>query len=251
MGFAHSNQTLDLAPEVIVVPDPKLVRSLQDPADAATRFEGLTPRERLYGLLQSLVQPPYFGATPPFEVRLIHSVTYSSFIVGYLVGALLRTGDLQSSYARKHNAAVFEGNYRARRHYFDNMILQVARRGFPFALKVSLFSSSAVLACCSSIAYRNDIFLPDFVVGFATVGGLSRLWLGSRAVAFGAGFGSASALILYSCLKAFEAVTGQNIATLRLIDHSLWLEKREVRLRQMQEHAEQKNKKMFRTVGVD
>lgn len=235
-----SNKILEVGPEDFVAPpDPSLVTTLKgDPTKLYNRIGELqTPNERLCLLLKSLFNPI---EEPTHEAYAIRSMVICGAFVGLVFGGILRSPQAHDDYIRLHNASVFDNKHAARRHYYDSFINTVVRRGIDFGFKLSLLAGSAGIITYGSIAYRDKLYLPDWLIGFGTLGGVSRLWLGSRAVAAGAVIGATGGLIGFGIAKGMESFSGSTATQLRQLNHDRWARNQASVMRRAQIWGEQK-----------
>lgn len=226
-----SSEMLDLADEVIVVPSRDEIR-VRDPEVYMKRLAELqTPRERLIEFGKSLF---YHRADSTHESNWVRGLTLYGAAIGWLLGGTLYSRDITQDYVRQHNAAVFEGTHKRSRHYLDNMIWGVTTRGAKYGIGTGLLLGSTGIISLGSINYRNKLYLPDWIVGFGTLGAITRCWLGPRAMAAGAGFGSAVGLFGYGVAKSLELVTGYSVTQIRYLWHIEYIQKQEAKLENLQ-----------------
>lgn len=220
--FNQSNEVLDRPEIIIQVPDISTVR-WADKLEFLKRLDEISsPSERLLTLLKSVFHP-YEEAT--YEAKMIRLSTFGGAVIGFVHGAL-SSRDLHAKYIREHNAAVFEHKVLAHRHHFDHLVKNLAIRGWPYAFKSGLLCAAASTVAFGTIVYRNDIYFPDWLVGFTALGAISRSWLGLRGMIGGGMFGVAASVIGFGCAKGYELFVGQSIPQMRYTEHNLWLERR-------------------------
>lgn len=228
-----SNMAFDIAPSVIVVPDYEVVKGTFSEEELISRLDRLqSPKERLKQLFLTTIDLSAHDVT--HESQWIRQTTFCGFGVGMLFGGILNSQDYHDDYIRKHNADVFEGKYRGNRHFWDSLFYRVIGRGSKMGLKAGLLCGTATFIALGSINYRNRLYYPDWLVGFTALGGLSRLWLGARAVAVGGLCGFVASLIGYGLGRCSELFTGQKVTYFRTLSHTAWLEQREATLRRKQ-----------------
>lgn len=240
----YSNYVVDRADEVITAPKPEDARDYQSPEVYMNRLSSLEePKDRLKALFTSLVD---FQNEPTHEAEMIRHMSIVGTMVGGFFGGLLNSQGAHDRYRRLHNASVFDNQYRGNRHFWDTLLVGVVSKGLKHGVQCFLLTTSVGLIGFGSIAYRNKLYLPDYLVGFGTLGAITRLWLGSRAMLAGAGFGFAIGIFAYGFGKGFELLTGESIAQIRLRNHSQWLVAREARLRRLQTLREEFNNEFRR-----
>lgn len=225
MSIGRSNRFLDDHEEIIAVPSLEDASYNRDPEEFLVRLAELeTPKERLKTLVTTLF---YFVEEPTHEALLIRRLGLVGFMGGFVLGGIIGGQGFTNEFIRNHNAAVFEGKHRAHRMYWDNMSTGLLRKGLHYGCKTGLLCSAAGFASFGSIAYRNKLYLPDWLVGFALIGGVSRLWLGSKAFVAGGIIGSCAGLIGFGLAKSFELVSGTSVSQMRYLYHTEWLKARE------------------------
>lgn len=221
---ARSNKDLEKAGEVIIVPIKEDVLPYQTPEEFIARLNKIeSPNQRLLTMAKSLF---YTRDEPTHEAILIRKMFLAGAIGGLAFGAIMNSGEISSAFIRNYNAAAFEGRYLAKRMYYDRFISGIFSRGLGYAFKTSLLTGTAGCVCFGSITYRNELYLPDWLIGFATLGGLTRLWLGSRAVAAGGLLGSFVGVFGFCVAKGLEAFSGYSVSQLKYIEHTDWLKAR-------------------------
>lgn len=225
-----SNELLDCPEIVIQLPDPDTVYR-GDKADILQRLNNLeSPSERLLTLAKSVFIP---YEDPTHEAYLIRTITLAGASIGFIHGGILNSQHIHEDYIRKHNATIFENKAVADRHFWDNLFWRIGSQGLPNAIKAGLLCGAASTTALGSIVYRNELYLPDWLVGFSAIGSLSRCWLGMRGVVGGGMFGVAAGLIGYGLAKCYELVIGKSVSHMRYIEHSLWLERRAAKQEQI------------------
>lgn len=219
----QSNEVLDRPEIIIQLPDISTVR-WADRADLLKRLDEISsPSERLVTLMKSIFHP---YEEPTYEAKMIRKCTIGGALIGFFHGSLIRSQDLHAKYIREHNASVFEHKVLAHRHHFDHLVRNLAIRGWPYAFKSGLLCASASTIAFGTIVYRNDIYLPDWLVGFTTLGAISRCWLGLRGMIGGGMFGVAASVVGFGLAKGYELLVGQSVPQMRYNEHSLWLKRR-------------------------
>lgn len=241
-NFPRSNKDLDNAAEIILVPKKEDVQYHQDPEEFILRLDKIeSPSQRLFTMVKSCF---YIKDEPTHEAIMIRRMFLAGAFGGMFFGALLSSGQVTSSYIRKYNAAVFDGQYRARRMYYDNLITGLVTRGLGYTFKTSLLVGGAGLVSYGSITCRNKLYFPDWLLGFATLGGLTRLWLGPRAVVVGGLLGSFTGIFGFGLAKGIEAFSGYSVSQLKYLEHTEWLKSRHNRRMRLLA-ASEKNIKEF------
>lgn len=221
-----SNQLLECPDIAIQTPDPSTVYR-GDKADYIVRMNNIaSPNERLLTLVKSIFNP---SGEPTHEAFFIRKVTFTGVVVGFIHGGLMKSQHIHADYIRKHNASVFSNKVLAERHFWDNLVWRIATQGTPYALKSGLLCAAASFTALGSIVYRNDLYLPDWLIGFTTLGSISRCWLGMRGVVGGGMFGVAAGLIGFGLARGFELVTKQSVSQMRYVEHTLWLARQEAK----------------------
>lgn len=218
------NQFYDRADEVVTPPERDGLVA-RDPEFYMSRLREITtPGQQMKEFVLSVFNPYNDNAT--HEGLFVRSMALYGLTFGWIVGGLLDSKHLHTEYARQHNASVFDGNYRAKRHRYDTLVLTVARRGMPLAFKSSLMALGAGFIGFGSISFRNRLYYPDWVAGCAALGALSRCWLGTRGVVAGAGFGILGGTIGYAMARASEISSGMSVAELRYQEEMQFAQKR-------------------------
>lgn len=221
------NELIDRADEVVSVPDPKDVR-IRDPEVYLKRLSDLqTPHQRLAHFLKSVV---LFDPDPTHESVWVKKMFIAGAAFGWLFGGLANSSHYHQDYIRRHNAAVFEGRYRAARHLNDSYIYNFITKGTKYGVRTSLLAASVGIISLGSINCRNQLFLPDWIIGFGALGAISRSWLGMRAMAVGGLLGASAGLFGFGLAKSFEMLSGVSVAQMRYLHHTDYMRKREARL---------------------
>ena len=222
-----NNKFIDEGPAYIIVPkrDDLINRHPEEYLNALDKLE--SPRQRISLFLRSIVDP----REETHESQWIRTMAAFGGVTGALYGGIVSTSHFQQDYIRKHNAAVFEGRHTAHRHYVDSLIYKAATKAIRPAIVAALLSGSAGVVSFGSINYRNRLYFPDWIIGFAALGGLTRTWLGPRAMAVGGFLGSLAGLFGYGLAFSLEAITGESVTKWRYLHHLEYLEKREEQLK--------------------
>lgn len=224
---AKSNKDLEAADEVIIMPPKEDVQYYKDPIEYINRLDKIeSPNQRLITLTKSIFN---FKEESTHEAYLIRYMFLSGALGGMLFGAFMSKNDVTSSFIRSYNASVFEGKYRAKRMYYDRLISGLFSHGLNHCFKTSLLTGSAGIISFGSITYRNKLYFPDWLIGFTTLGGLSRLWLGSRAVAVGGLLGAIVGTFGFGIAKGLEAFSGYSVSQMRYLEHHEWLTKNHIK----------------------
>lgn len=193
-----------------------------DPVDYATKLNEIDSRnERLLIFLNSVFNPTCLNTT--LEASFVRTFIFAGVFAGATYGGIAHTQLVRERYIRKHNAAAFESQHLAQRKYYDYVVSRVASRAGTYALKGGLLTGGAGIITCGSIVYRDKIYPPDWYVGFATMGALSRFSLGPKAWLFGAGMGLVVATLGLASAYGIEWLTGMNTTQMRYINHKAWL----------------------------
>lgn len=222
--FNHSNEVLDNPGIVIQYPEISTVK-WADKAEYLRRLDVIeSPSQRVLTLIKSVFIP---WEEPTYEALMIRTSAFGGGCIGFLHGAIMRSQDLHAKYAREHNASVFEHKVLAHRHHFDYLVKNVSIRAWPYAFKSALLCGAASSIAFGTIVYRSDVHYSDWLVGFTTLGALSRSWLGLRGMIGGGMFGVAASVLGYGVAKGYELFTGQTIPQMRYNEHKNWLERRE------------------------
>lgn len=219
------NTALDIAEQVIRVPDPKDV-NIKDPEELMRRIDDITsPSGRIKELFLSLIDPFDYNSTHEADVIKFYAIT--GILGGLVYGGLIRETDLTASYTRRFNAATFDGKHHMRRHLTDTYFLDFFGRGTRWAIYGGLLTGSAATVSMSSIVYRNDLYYPDWAVGYSLLGAASRFWsLGVRGAIGGASFGLAAGTLLYLVSRANLALRGQSVAETKYLHYKEFAEKK-------------------------
>lgn len=240
--MTDSNRYLDDYEDIIHVPKREEVIRYNEEEHMRMLNDLESPEERLKTLYKSIFD---IRTNPTHEAFWIRRMFFAGAITGFIVGGILKNRGGHEKYQRLHNASVFDNKFVGNRHFFDTLITSMFSRGIGYGFKTGIVTGSAALITFTSITYRNQLYLPDFLIGFGAFGGLSRLWLGPKAVLVGSGIGLVGGLLGYGFGKSFELLSGQTITQFRLIHHSAWLHQREAKLRRMQKMSEQNFKQVI------
>lgn len=233
MVFPVSNKIIDEGPSVVSVPYLGAADRPTSVDDQFVKLEAIsTPSDRLICLFKSYIS---LHELPTQEAQAIRSMTLIGAGAGLLWGGLVMSPDLHHEYLRKHNASVFDGQYRGNRHFWDTLLLNIGRRGFKWAVRVSAATTLAGFIGFGSIAYRDRLYLPDWLVSFGALGALSRLWLGSKAILAGTVFGMTAGALGYSYARLTEISTNMTVAEQRSYRHEESSEKRQERRLKLQQ----------------
>lgn len=207
-----------------------------------------SPRERLKTLFRSVL---YFRDEPTHDANYIRMASFMGAGAGLLSGAIMNSPDVHQEYQRKHNASVFDNKYAANRHFWDTLITGIAKRGIYSAIKVSALTTSITSIAYGSIAYRNRLYFPDFLLGMAIVGGGARLWLGPRAIMVGSLLGGATGIIAFGFAKMMEQLSGLPVAKIKLLHHQDWLQRREAKHKRLRIMSETELRKKLVSEDLD
>lgn len=238
----NKNIFIDIADEVIQVPRRDEVQ-LKDPEILMKRLQDLqSPSERLRHFFWSMVN---FKDQQTHESYYIACMTVTGTTAGWLFGGLAGSKHIHAEYARRHNASVFDGKYRAERHHFDNFVYRIFRRGMKYGVGTGLLCASSGILTFGSINYRNQLYYPDWAIGFATLGAITRCWLGLRGVTAGGVLGLAIGTFGYGLARGFEKLSGQSVTQLRYLNHVEYLRKREAKLERLRRLRNEFNQDIF------
>lgn len=227
IDFHENNQFFDLADQVIILPDVEDVR-ITDPEVYLQRLADIqAPRERLIEFFKSQFD---FSVEATHEAVYIRTMALSGLAFGWLFGGLNRSRHYFESFQRQYNAAVFENNHRAKRLYVDNYVYNILRRGAKYGLGSCLLCTTAGLIGFGSISYRNKLYLPDWLIGFGALGGLSRSFLGVRGLVFGTGMGILGGAFAFGFARMVEVTSGNSVTQLRYLNHMNYLKRRDAYL---------------------
>jgi hypothetical protein len=227
LDLDNRNEFFDTADDVIIVPNIEDIR-IKDPEVYMRRLETIqSPRERLLEFLKSQFDLSY---EPTHEAVYIRIMGLTGLMFGWLLGGMARTRHTFEDLRRQHNASVFDGHHRAKRYIMDNYVYTSIRKGARVGLGSCLLCSSAGLIGFGTIIYRDRLYLPDWLVGFGTLGAVSRCWLGTRGVVFGAGMGVLAGAFGYGYARFMEISTGKSIAEMRYMTHVEYARKRQIQL---------------------
>lgn len=239
-----SNWYFDGHEEVIVVPKREDVESCRDPLDFKIKLDQIdTPEQRLLILIKSIFHP--YDINPTHEATAVRDLALVGAMAGFFYGSFINASKVRDQFIRQHNASIFHGDYKGSRMYYDTMIVKVSTRGFKYGFRTSLLMGCAGLIGYGSIVYRDRIFWPDWIVGFSTLGALSRLWIGPRGVVFGAIGGSIVGLIGLGVAHLTEIGSNMSMTQMRYLNHNQWLEKRKKHLRNLQAYGQSEQLKKF------
>ena len=217
----------DLADEVIQLPDVADAR-IRDPEVYMMRLALMqSPRERLIEYLKSQF---IFYQDTTHEVVTTRSMGLVGLSFGWLFGGIYKSRHLFEDFQRQHNASVFDSRYRGQRLYFDNFIYHTIRKGTKFGVGSGLLCYSVGFLAFGSLSYRNELYLPDWLVGFATIGAISRCNLGLRGLVFGTGIGLFGGCLGYGIAALLIAGSGKSVAEMKYMNHMEYLKKRQAQL---------------------
>lgn len=216
---------LDDAERFLRVPKGEDVTYDRDPLDFVIKLNEIEqPIQRLYQFLYS-----YFNiddGSLNLESQFVRTMTLAGFLGGASYGALVNTEMIRSRFIRKHNASVFENKYDAQRKYKDYLITRIGSRALKAGIKCGLVVTSAGFISFGSIAYRGELYAPDWLIGFTTLGIASRFSLGPRAWLVGGGAGLTIGALSFGCAKFTEFLTGYTSSQLAYLNYTNWLEGR-------------------------
>lgn len=225
-----SNLVFGVAPSILNVPKYEDVLDLETPEERISRLANMqSPSERLKDLFINTIN--FRAHDVSHEARWIRIMAANGALFGMLYGGVLNSQGAHADYQRKHNADVFEGKFRANRHFWDTLILRCASKGLKFGFRTGILMGLTGFISFGSITYRDKLYFPDWIVSFTTLGGLSRLWLGSRAVAVGGLGGFVGGLLGYGVARSIELFSGHQVTYFRRLYHTEWLESRQATLR--------------------
>lgn len=223
--FLGSNLFIDDVEAYTTTPNPEDVGQLRDPQDYMIKLNEIaSPTDRLIMLAKSVITP---WTQPTHEAYHIRTSGGLGLMVGTLFGGFLNNKHNHEDYVRRHNASVFEGQFRGNRHFWDFFISSVMAKGLKTGFRTACLTTSASVIAFSSIVYRNELYQPDWLIGFAGLGGLSRLWIGTRGVAAGALLGLCAGFAGYGLARSIETMSGSNVSELGYRHHVEWVSRRE------------------------
>jgi hypothetical protein len=236
----------DLADEVVTVPKAEDIRVI-DPEVYLKRLSDIdTPNERLIEFIKSQFYPP---AQATHEVTYIRMMGFAGLAFGWLFGGISRSKRMFEQFQQQHNASVFDNKHRANRLYVDNYFYTTIRRGAKYGIGAGLFCSTAGMIGFGSITYRNQLYLPDWLIGFGTFGAVTRCWLGLRGVVFGAGIGLIGGTLGYGCAKFLELTSGKSVTQLRYLNHVDYLQKRQAELDRIHRFREETDREFLNKIS--
>uniref|UniRef100_A0A6G1SPD4 Complex I assembly factor TIMMDC1, mitochondrial n=1 Tax=Aceria tosichella TaxID=561515 RepID=A0A6G1SPD4_9ACAR len=225
--YNNRNEFLEIADEVIAVPNIEDAK-IRDPEIYMKRLSDInTPRERLIEFFKSQFD---LTSDVTHEVVTTRMMGFSGLMFGWLLGGLSKSRHIFEDFQRQHNASVFDNEHRARRLRFDNYVYNILRRGAKYGVGSCLLCYSVGLIGYGSISYRNRLYMPDWLVGFGTLGAITRCFLGLRGVAFGTGLGLLGGTFAYGFASLAELGSGKSVAELRYLNHMEYIQKRQARL---------------------
>lgn len=229
----QSSYVLEDVDSTIIVPKYEDVANSKSPEENVSRLNEITsPRERLIAFLIGTFN--IYEVDPPHESRWTRQMMANGMVAGLMYGAFVKSKDAHIDYRRKYNADIFEGKYRAERHFWDTLLTRLISKGMKYALRFSLLMGAAGFISFGSITYRNKLYYPDWAIAFTTFGGLTRLWLGPKAFAMGGLFGLVAGTIGYGTARSIELCSGKDVTYYRTLYHLEYLEKREAQVRKNQ-----------------
>lgn len=219
------NIYLDAGPKYIHTPSGKDVLPSSDPLDFTDRLNQIdTPYSRLLIFINNC-----FDITNPYvtpEAGFVRIMALSGALGGMTYGGIMNNQMIRERFIRKHNKAAFDGQHIAQRKYHDYLVSRTLSRGFKYGVHGAILTGSAGMIAFSSIIYRDRIYAPDWLLGFAAFGTLHRFTLGPKAWIFGAGAGTVAGMIALGLAYTIEFVGGTSVSQLRYLNHTDWLRKR-------------------------
>lgn len=189
------------------------------------------PATRFKIFLKSIVD---LSEPPTHEALEVRQWYFLGFITGGVLGGILKNQNAHQEYVRRHNADIFEGKYRANRAYWDTLLQSIFRRGFRYGLVTSTLVGTSSLICYGSIVYRGRIHMPDWILGFGTMGALSRLWIGPRGMVAGGVISSFIGLLSSGIFSSLESASGTSMQQRIYEHHFEWLKQKESLRRELQ-----------------
>lgn len=243
MDGRRTSHLLEMADEVIIVPEAGDVTQYRDRDQTLARLNELEkPRDRLIQLYKSAFDP---RVQPVHESLWIRKFTLMGFFAGMAVGGVLRSPDIHQTYQRRHNADVFDSRYRGNRHFYDTLIRGVVGRGLRAGISISVLLTAFSSLTLGSVVYRGDLYLPDWIIGTATIGALSRLWIGTRGMVAGGIIGASGGLMCFGLTRGLEYLSGSSVSHMRYLHQLEYTKASQARLRRNQAAAEEPIKEIF------
>lgn len=163
----------------------------------------------------------YIEGEDSLEIRILTNSMMLSGMSGFILGGIIDSKTSMQNYARKHNANIFYGQYRANRHLADRMYIEFAQRGVRQGIKWSLFSGLFVGFLSTSATYRNDIYFSDCALGGALTGVIYRVQLGPRAMLVNGVVGSIFGLTFAALMKLGMKLGNTSIKEMRFYHKAL------------------------------
>lgn len=227
VGTLSSNWLFDNADKYVKPPDIKDLR-VKNPDDYIQRLDEITaPKERLKKLFISTIDPTN---EPTYEAFWIRRFAMVGFAGGFFAGFFFNTADIHQDYVRKHNSSVFDSKYVGNRHFWDTLVYRGSGRGFRYGIRSALVATAAATIGTCSVVYRDKLHYPDWLIGYPLLGALSRLWLGPRAMAAGAGIWLVLGSFSYGMFRLLEKATGISVSELEYHSHVDHLNKLQYKL---------------------
>lgn len=232
-----ANELYERGPEVIATVEQQDAVPGWNPGNERIRLEEITtPKERIIILLKSYFDIRQHDSTD--QANLAREATLGAFVLGMGYGAFIKSNDVREQFIRTHNASIFNHKYTANFKYIDTMILNITSRSFKYGFRAGASVGLLTLLYEGSIAIRSELYAPDWILGTAIFGGLTRLWLGPRAVAFGSLMGSAVGSLFFGLNWLAYRMNPLSVSEINNLRYQEWVKKRDAKLIRKQLHSE-------------
>ena len=168
-----------------------------------------------------------FLGTRSWELDMIMNLWVYSSITGFIYGTVKDSDTLVKESTKRFNEMAFEHDYLGRRKLMDYAMVQTSLNGFKAAWRLALFPTYMACFAVSSMAYRNDVYPPDFAASAGLAAAVYKFPLGPRAMLVAGGAMSIFGLLGGYLVKAGFYVSGYTYPEFRFFSNL-----REVRSRE-------------------
>ena len=179
------------------------------------RIEGETGWDRV-----KVVIKEYFHGENPVETNFIIEASGLSGILGFLFGGMFGTKNYHKDFQRKYNEAVYEHQHLAKRKYFDNMTLTIAKHGVKLGWRMGLFTLMFTSLSTFATVYRNDIYIRDIAAAGSLTYAMWKINQGLKAFTSAGIIGAFFGMTLGSTIKFAFWCAGASFAEYRFYKHS-------------------------------
>lgn len=228
MSLLDRNYRLEEGPYFIQASLEEGKDDLDDERSLSRMEELQSPAQRVAVIFTSMLNPMEKAT---HESQWIGKMVLTSFFGGMLYGGIFKAIDIRDKFLRVHNTHVYDNKYLAERAYKDGFVYGTIAKGMKYAVGASLFAGCSGFLIFGSMAYRNRLYLPDWLAGFTVIGAASRFMLGPRGMAVGGLFGLPVGLLCYGLARGVEIATGVTVPQRRLMNHKQYLAECEAKRR--------------------